>query len=82
MDQLIIELLKYGVVGLVAAIFFKLYMDERKAHDVTRGQLIESIHARLTDQKENDAKIIEPMQTISQVFKDLGGKIVTGKERY
>lgn len=79
MDQLIPELLKYGVGGLLAAIFYKRELDERKAHDVTRAALITAILARLEDTKENVTKVTDPLSTMAHALDKMSDKIEVSK---
>lgn len=75
MDQLIIELLKYGVVGLVAGIFLYLYIQEKKDHQKTRDALIASLTGRLDDSKKTTENITEPLRLMSQGINLISEKI-------
>lgn len=81
MDQFVIELMKYGVVGLVAALFFWLYIQEKKDHAKTREALIASLQGRLTDSQRTTENITGPLQLISQGITLLGDKIESSKRR-
>lgn len=69
------ELLKQGILGLVAGIFFWLYMQERKDHKETRTKYEASIDARRADAKEVVTDLTGPMASIAQGVKLLGEKI-------
>ena len=81
MEQIFIELAKYGLAGIVAFLFYKLYTEEKKAHEVTRTKLIDSLGARLTDSKETVTKVTVPLESISQGIKNISDKIEISKER-
>ena len=48
----VVELVKYGVVGLMAAIFFWMYQQEKKDHQKTRDALTTSYQLRLDDSEK------------------------------
>ena len=81
MDQLLIELAKYGLAGVVAFLFYKMYMDEKKEHAITRQKLIDSLGDRLTDSKETVLKVTEPLGNISQGIQNISDKIEISKGR-
>lgn len=75
-----VELLKYGVVGLVAALFFYMYQQEKKDHQKTRDALEASYQTRIADsQKNSDSTSALAASTIAAV-KMLSTKIESGKE--
>lgn len=73
------ELLKQGLVGLFAAIFFWLYLQEKKAHDITRQALIVSFTDRLTDSEKNTTSVITTAQGMAQSVQLLTEKIEISK---
>ena len=79
MEQIALELAKYGIAGLVAFLFYKLYTEEKKAHEVTRGKLIDSLGARITDSKETVTKVTEPLEGIAYGIKNISDKIEISK---
>lgn len=81
MEQLLIELAKYGLAGVVAFLFYKLYIDEKKAHAETRQKLIDSLGDRITDSKETVLKVTEPLGNISQGIQNISDKIEISKGR-
>lgn len=81
MDQLLIELAKYGLSGVVAFLFYKLYTEEKKSHAETRQKLIDSLTARIADSKETVQKVTEPLGNISQGINNISDKIEISKGR-
>ena len=81
MEQILIELAKAGILGVVAYLFYKLYVDEKKAHAETRQKLIESLTARIADSKETVLKVTEPLGNISQGINNISDKIEISKGR-
>jgi hypothetical protein len=79
MDPFFTELLKYGVGGLLAAIFFKRELDEKKAHEVTRAALIASLLDRLQDSKESVTKVTDPLSTMAHALDKMSDKIEVSK---
>jgi len=79
MDQLFLELAKYGIAGLMAFLFYKLYTEEKKAHEVTRGKLIDSLGARIIDSKETVTKVTEPLEAMAYGIKNISNKIEVSK---
>lgn len=73
------ELLKQGVIGLVAGIFFWLYMTERKEHEKTRTKYENSLEARRVDAKETTETITAPLSQMAQGIKLLSDKILINK---
>lgn len=80
MEQVLPELLKQGVVGLVAGIFFWLYMTERKEHKETRKEKDLLQNQRLTDAKETVDKVSQPLSGISQTMTLIYDKLKASKE--
>lgn len=81
MDQILLELAKYGLAGVVAFLFYKMYMDEKKEHAVTRQKLIESLGDRILDSKDTVLKVTEPLGNISQGIQNISDKIEISKGR-
>lgn len=81
MEQLLPELLKQGIVGAVAGIFFWLYMAERKDHKETRAKYEASLDSRRIDAKETVDNITGPLKGISEAVSLLSEKIEIGKGR-
>lgn len=81
MEQIFVELGKLGLAGIVAFITYRMYLDEKKAHEETRHQLYAALEARITDSKENTLKITEPLAIMSQGIKDITAKIESSRER-
>jgi hypothetical protein len=81
MEQLLPELLRQGIMGLVAGIFFWLYMTERKEHSQTRKEKDALMDARRIDAKETTDNIVAPLQNIAQGINLLSEKIEIGKGR-
>lgn len=78
--ELITEFLKQGVVGLVAAVFLWLYLQERKERKEYQSKYEASLETRIEDAGQSLQTIKEPMQSISQGIKLLTDKIVLGKK--
>lgn len=81
MEQIFVELARAGVVGVVAFLFYKLYVEEKKAHAETRQKLIDSLTARIADSKETVQKVTEPLGNISQGIQNISDKIEISKGR-
>ena len=81
MEQILVELARAGVVGVVAFLFYKLYVEEKKAHAETRQKLIESLTARIADSKETVQKVTEPLGNISQGINNISDKIEISRGR-
>lgn len=81
MEQILVELARAGVVGVVAFLFYKLYVEEKKAHAETRQKLIDSLTARIADSKETVQKVTEPLGNISQGIQNISDKIEISKGR-
>lgn len=73
------ELLKQGVIGLVAGIFFWLYMTERKEHEKTRDKYEASLESRRADAKETTETVTVPLSQMAQGLKLLNDKIDISK---
>lgn len=74
--DLVAELAKIGVVGIFAAIMYKLYIDEKKAHDVTRALLLQALADRLTDSKSTTEKYTTTVEGVTTSVRLLTEKIV------
>lgn len=74
------ELLKQGVLGLVAAIFLWLYLREVGRHDVTRKEKDAQAEARRVDAVNTVDKITGPLDTISQYSKLTYDKLLASKK--
>lgn len=81
MEQIFVELARAGVVGVVAFLFYKLYVEEKKAHAETRQKLIDSLTARIADSKETVQKVTEPLGNISQGIQNISDKIEISRGR-
>ena len=81
MEQILVELARAGVVGVVAFLFYKLYVEEKKDHAETRQKLIDSLTARIADSKETVQKVTEPLGNISQGINNISDKIEISKGR-
>ena len=81
MEQIFVELAKYGLPGLVAFLFYKLYSDEKKSHEITRGKLLDSLADRITDSKETVIKVTTPLENISEGIRNISDKIEVSKGR-
>lgn len=81
MEQILIELAKAGILGVVAYLFYKLYVDEKKAHAETRQKLIDSLTDRIADSKETVLKVTEPLGNISQGINNISDKIEISRGR-
>ena len=81
MEQLLIEMAKYGLAVVVAFLFYKLYVEEKKSHAETRQKLIDSLTARIADSKETVQKVTEPLGNISQGINNISDKIEISKGR-
>ena len=81
MEQILVELARAGVVGVVAFLFYKLYVEEKKAHAETRQKLIDSLTARIADSKETVQKVTEPLGNISQGINNISDKIEISRGR-
>lgn len=75
------ELLKQGLIGLVAAIAFWLYIQERNNHEKTRQDLMASMLARLDDSKEDTKSILSTVQGVSTSIAALTDKIELARGR-
>ena len=80
MEQIFIELAKAGILGVVAYLFYKLYTDEKKAHEVTRQKLIDALTARIDDSKETMKTVTVPLDNISQGINNISDKIEISKK--
>jgi hypothetical protein len=74
-------LLTQGGLGLMAAIFFWLYMTERKDHQKTRDKNEQLMEARRVDAKETVDSFTAPLQGISQGIQMLSAKIESTKQQ-
>lgn len=79
--DILIELAKVGFTGLVAAIFYKLYLDEKKAHAVTQAALVQAILDRLADSKEDSRNNNATLREVTSTIQTLTTKIEYGKGR-
>ena len=73
------ELLKQGIVGLVAGVFLWLYLQEKRDHEKTRQSLITSFIDRLADSEKNTVSVITTAQGMSQSVALLTEKIEISK---
>lgn len=77
--ELFTEFLKQGVVGLVAAVFLWLYLQERKERKEYQDKYEASLEARRVDAKETTDNITTPLSGISQGIKLLTDKILVSR---
>jgi hypothetical protein len=81
MEQLLAQLAQFGIAGIVAFLFYKLYTEEKKEHAITRQKLIDSLGDRIVDSKETVLKVTEPLGNISQGIQNISDKIEISKGR-
>lgn len=79
MEQLFPEILKLGSAGIIAGIFFWLYMEERKEHKETRRLYMESLGDRLSDSKNSVTKVTDALSGISLGIQNISDKIEISK---
>ena len=78
--DLFTELVKTaGAAGVVAAILYKMLINEQKAHDVTRSKYEASLIARAEDNKEISTGIVPAMDNMAEGFRVIGDKIESGR---
>ena len=77
--ELFAEFLKQGVVGLIAAVFLWLYLQERKERKEYQTKYEDSLGTRLTDSLERENKVTTLGTNFSQSVSNLTDKIVAGK---
>lgn len=77
--ELFAEFLKQGVVGLIAAVFLWLYLQERKERKEYQTKYEDSLGIRLTDSLERENKVTALGTNFSQSVSNLTDKIVAGK---
>lgn len=73
------ELVKQGLLGIIAGIFLWLYLREVARHDSTRQQKDALMEARRVDAQENLEKIEAPLSLIAQTTKFIADKLVIAK---
>jgi hypothetical protein len=78
--DILVELLKQGVVGLLAAVGFYLYFQERKERKEYQDKYEASLDARRVDSVDREGKVIALGTNFSQSVSNLTDKIVTGKQ--
>lgn len=81
MEQLIATLITQGGLGVVAAIFFWLYISERNDHKKTRDAKDVLLEARRLDAKDTVDKVTGPLSSISDTLKLVYDKLVVSKQR-
>lgn len=59
--ELLPEILKFGTGGIIGAVFFWLYIQERSDHSKTREQLIQSKNDRIDDSKQSVTKVTDAL---------------------
>lgn len=79
--ELLPEILKLGVGGVIAGVFLWLYVEERKEHKETRRLYIESLSARLEDSKTSVTKVTDALGGISLGIQAISDKIEVSKRR-
>lgn len=73
------ELLKQGIMGLVAGVFLWLFIQERAAHQKTRDQKDLLMEARRMDAKETLEKVEGPLSSIAQSTAFIADKLISVK---
>lgn len=73
------ELLKQGLLGLIAGVFLWFYITEKKDHEKTRQALITSFTDRLADSEKNTVSVLTTAQGMSQSVQMLTEKIEISK---
>lgn len=76
MDSIINTLLLQGGFGITTALFFWLYLAEKRDHKDTRKEKDALMEARRLDAKETLEKIEEPLRSIAQSQSFIADKIV------
>lgn len=79
MDQLVSTLITQGGLGVVAGIFFWLYMAERSDHKKTRDAKDALLEARRLDAKDTVDKVTGPLSLIADTNKLIYEKLQTSK---
>lgn len=79
MEPILTELIKFGIAGVVAFVFYKMWQDEKKEHAETRAALIASLTDRVNDSKENMKNVTVPLDNIAQGMKLISDKIEISK---
>lgn len=75
------ELLKQGGLGLTAAIFLWLYLNERNENRKLYQKLLDAADARTKDANDNLEKVVKPMSAFSQTVSLIYEKLKLGKEQ-
>jgi hypothetical protein len=75
------DLLKHGVLGLVAALFLWLYLGERKENKELYKRIFELTDARRQDAQENYDKATQPLSGLSQMVQLIYDKLDASKRR-
>lgn len=75
------ELLKQGGLGITAALFLWLYLNERAETRRLNQKLIDSADLRTQDAKDNVDKIVKPMSAFTQTVSLIYDKLKLGKEQ-
>lgn len=73
--ELLPEILKFGAGGLIGAVFFWLYIQERGDHAKTRQELKEAMNDRLTDSKESVIKVTDALGGLALGVQAISDKI-------
>lgn len=73
--DLVVELVKQGAFGVVAALFFWLYLQERKEHKETRKEKDVLQEARRLDAVETRTDVTSVLPGISQALQNISDKI-------
>ena len=75
MEIILPEIITYGGLGILAGVLFFLLVDERKAHAITRQQLLDSNSARLDDSKQSVTKVTDTLGALAMGVQAISDKI-------
>lgn len=73
--DLIAELFKQGIVGLMAGIFFWLYLQERKDKNILQKSKDDVMEARRLDAAESRKDVTDVLPGISKSLETITGKV-------
>lgn len=79
--EVVAELLKQGGLGLMAAVFLWLYLNERTENRRLNEKLIDSADLRTKDAQDNVDKVVKPMAAFSQTAGLIYDKLKSSKEQ-
>lgn len=78
--ELLPEILKFGAGGLIGAVFFWLYIQERSDHAKTREQLNSSYIDRIEDNKNSVTKVTDALSGLSVGIQGISDKIKASRD--